>query len=227
MTGRIFHMPRDPHREVRSLLPWYRLGGLDEVETALVKAHVSRCGQCQAELGDESQLAAAIVDLPIGGDASDADHGWRLISRAMDLEPPRRPPAVAWIERFIPRSAQVVRAPRKESLWLGWALAVQLCLLLVLGVALLRTTQPGRFHALGAAPENAAGNIIVVFNPQTAEKDFRAILRANNARLVDGPMVTDAYLIHVATSDRAEVLARLRRQPQVVLAEPVNAGPDR
>ena len=102
--------------------------------------------------------------------------------------------------------------------------AAQFCLLLVLGVAVLRPPQPARYHALGAAPVNAAGNVVVIFRPETPEKELRQILKANDARLVGGPTEADAYLLHVPAAGRAAVLTKLRRQTQVLLAEPVDAG---
>ena len=223
MTGRIIQMPGDAHREIQSLLPWYLLGGLDENERTLVKAHVSHCAECQAELRNDPRLAALIADLPVDA-APDVEHGWRLMSRAIEQEAPKRASFATWTARFIAGRSRGVRPPRLEAPWLRWAVAAQFCLLLTLSVALWGADRPARYHALGAAPASAAGNIVVIFRPQTAEKDFREILRSNDARLVDGPTVADAYLLHVLDADRAKVLARLRRQPQVVLAEPVDAG---
>jgi hypothetical protein len=100
--------------------------------------------------------------------------------------------------------------------------AAQFLVLVLLSLALWRTTQPARYQTLGAPPASTMANIVVIFRPQTTEKDFRAILRSNEARLVDGPTVADAYLVHVSAADRAQVLASLRRQPQVVLAEPLD-----
>jgi hypothetical protein len=227
MMGGIIQMPEDAHRDVQSLLPWYLAGGLNETELAQVKAHLSRCAECQADVRAEPRLAASIADLPIGAAALDVEHGWSRISRALEQAAPRRAPFAARIARLVARRPTPVRPSRAPTPWLGWALAAQFCLLLVLSLALWRSEQPSRYHTLGAAPVSAAANVVVMFRPQTAEKDFRAILRSNDARLVGGPTETDAYLLHVSSVDRAKVLARLRRQSQVVLAEPVDAGATR
>jgi hypothetical protein len=227
MTGRIIPMPGEAHRDVQSLLPWYLAGGLNETERALVEAHVSHCAECQADLRDEPRLAAAIADLPMAAAAPTVEHGWSQISRALEQEPPRRAPFAAWIARRVARRPRPIHSSGVATPWLGWALAGQFGLVLVLSLALFRTAPPARYHALGAAPASAEANVVVIFRPQTAEQDFRAILRSNDARLVDGPTVADAYLLHVASADRAKVLARLRRQPQIVLAEPVDSGATR
>ena len=69
-----------------------------------------------------------------------------------------------------------------------------------------------------------AANVAVIFRPETPEKRLREILQASDARLVDGPTVADAYLLHVPAPDRNIALERLRRRAEVVLAEPVDQG---
>jgi hypothetical protein len=227
MTGRIVHSPGDGHKEVQLLLPWYQAGGLNEVERARVKAHVGQCAECQADLRDEPRLAAAIAGLPVDASLPDVEHGWTLISRQLAQGAPKPASATAWAALFDAERSKAVRAPRRESAWLRWAVAAQFSLLLALSLALWMTMQPARYHALGAAPASAAGNIVVIFRPQTPESDFRAILNDSHARLVDGPTVADAYLLRVPAADRAAALARLRRQAQVVVAEPVDSGTTR
>jgi len=227
MTGRIIHLPGDGHRETQLLLPWYLAGRLDDAERDQIKAHVSHCAECQADLRDEPRLATAIAGLPLDAGLPDVEHGWALISRQLEQESPRRASSSPWAALFDAARRIAVRPPRQEAAWLRWAVAAQFCLLLALSLALWRTAQPARYHTLGAEPANAAGNIVVIFRPKTPEKDFRAILNASHARLVDGPTVTDAYLLRVPASERVAALARLRRQAQVVVAEPVDSGTTR
>ncbi len=222
MTGRIIQMPGDHHRQIQSLLPWYGIGGLDEADAALVEAHLGQCADCQAELRDEQRLSARIADLPIEAAVPDVEPGWAAISRQIAQEQPRRSPLRAWLARLT-----TAQPSRREEPWLRWALAGQACLVLILCGALWSVAQPSRYHALGAAPATAAANLIVIFRPETPEKDLRRILQANDARLVDGPTVADAYLLHVPEAGRTAALARLRRQVQVVLAEPVDSTASR
>jgi anti-sigma factor RsiW len=223
MTGRIIQLPGDRHREIRALLPWYAKGLLDPSETAQVKAHLSECAECQAELRDEYQLAAEIADLPGGERSLDVERGWNAIRRQIDQESQGRASFREWVARVFEK-VRSVPAPRSEAAWLRWAVAGQFCLLLVMGVAVWRTDEPARYHALGAAPASAAANVVVVFGPETPERELRAIIRSNDARLVDGPTVADAYLLHVPPAGRAAALTRLRARKQVVLAEPIDAG---
>ena len=155
------------------------------------------------------------------------EHGWRLISRQIDRAPAKQTALAASSAWIVGKLFNEGRRPRMEAPWLRWAVAGQFCLLLVMGVMLLRNGRPPQYHALGSAPVSTDANIAVIFRPQTAEQDFREILKSNNARLVDGPTVADAYLLHVPAAGRASVLSKLRRQAQIVLAEPVDAGTTR
>jgi tRNA A22 N-methylase len=65
---------------------------------------------------------------------------------------------------------------------------------------------------------------VVVFQPNTSERELRRILQARNARVVDGPTVTDAYLISVPDASRAQALQALRAESAVKLAEPLDGG---
>jgi hypothetical protein len=66
------------------------------------------------------------------------------------------------------------------------------------------------YRGLGATG-HAQGNVVVAFNPDTPERELRRILQAAEARVVDGPTVTDAYVLAgspVPASVRAGAPAR-------------------
>ena len=65
---------------------------------------------------------------------------------------------------------------------------------------------------------------MVVFRPDTPEREMRRILQASGARVVDGPTATDAYLLAVPAAQAAPALARLRAERAVTLAQPLAAG---
>jgi len=223
MTRRIIPLPRDSHRDLNALLPCYVAGRLDETEDAEVRAHLSHCADCRAEMLDEPALMQEIVDLPIGADAWGVEHGWASISWSLAREAPRRAPWAARIRRRLTQGAPARLPARSDLPWLRWALAFQVCLLLGVGVAVWRFEQQAPYHALGAVPANAAANIVVVFRPETPERNLRAFLRLHHARLVGGPTEADAYLLHVPAAGRNAALSRMRRQAQVVRAEAVDA----
>jgi cysteine synthase len=58
-----------------------------------------------------------------------------------------------------------------------------------------------------------------VFKPDTTEREMRRILQASGARVVDGPTVTDAYVLALPAAQAPAALARLRAEPAVTLAQ--------
>jgi anti-sigma factor RsiW len=215
MTGRIIPLPGDPHRQAELLLPWYVTGRLDDAEQALLEAHLAACAECRAELATQRRVRSEFADLPV-----DAEHGWAMLRERVVQR--SRPGALAGL---LDSALSLGRDWRSSASWLHWAVAGQFAaLILVFGVLTLPHAPDARYHVLGAAPASKSGDIVVVFRPDTSEQAFRETLKANNARLVDGPTSTDAYLLHVPLDQRPAALARLRGSARVVLAEAVDAG---
>lgn len=216
----IIRLHGDPHKQAQTLLPWYVNGSLDPAEHAEVDAHVRDCPTCQADLKLERALGAEIANLPI-----DMDRGWanlrdQVLQQEATLQQgrapqPRRRAASAWRQS---------RAFLRRPVAVGWAFAAQAAsLILVVGVGAAFTLQTRPvYHTLGAAPSAAVGNVVVVFKPTTPEQALRGALNQSGARLVDGPTVSDAYILHVKASERAKALTRLRSDADVVLAEPID-----
>lgn len=213
--GRIIRMPGDAHREVQELLPWYVTGQLDPADLGEVEGHVKHCVECRADLAFQQQLAREIPKLPI-----DVEHGWSRMRRRLEQEQERAPRGLAWLGARLD-GLRPGRAIPLQIAGPGFALAA---LFAAVGTALvLPSLAPARYHALGAAPPSAVvGNVVVIFRPDTPEKALRDTLRTQHARLVDGPTAADGYVLQVTAADRAQVLARLRARPEVVLAEPID-----
>jgi hypothetical protein len=88
------------------------------------------------------------------------------------------------------------------------------------------TPPTATYHALGAPPAAAAGNVLVMFRPDTPEASMRHVLQVADARLIDGPTTAGAYVLHVPLSERGQMLARLRARGEVTLAQPLDpTGP--
>jgi predicted anti-sigma-YlaC factor YlaD len=210
MTGQIIQMPCDDHRNIRQLLPWFVTGKLEVLERERVQAHLEHCAECREELATESNLARHMAQQAPAVDAPDVERGLRLISRSLDADLPARAPRgrSGWLKAAAP--------------WLGWAVAAQ-CLLL-LGVVLWRGAAPATYHALGSAAPSDAANVVVIFRPETPERELRALLRSSGARVVGGPTTSDAYLLRVAPAARAAIVARLRQESEIVVVEPLDGG---
>ena len=219
MSATVIPLNTDPHQAVQILLPWYVTGRLDRAEVEAVEAHLAHCARCQAELIWERKMQDAQAAL--GNGACDVEHGWLQLLQRIEprrhAAPPlaRRPngqrgegPAVAFLVR-----------------WLRWVLGAQFAIIGALATLLVWPIEPAeRYHALGTPGHAASGNVVVRFHPEATERDIRRVLNAAGARLVDGPTVTDAYLLSVPTAHQAAALARLRAQPTVVLAESLDGG---
>ncbi|MGI9169166.1 MAG: anti-sigma factor family protein [Caulobacteraceae bacterium] len=224
MTGRVIPLrgaPRDDgHLKTRLLLPWYLTGRLDAGEQAQVEAHLSDCAQCQADLAFERRLSTEVAAMPVG-----MELGWARLRQRLDRAAPGRAGKASGDGRLAAAWRETRRRWRDSRPWLGWALAGQTALLLIVGALIVPGARGDRYHTLGAARAGPAGNAVVIFRPDTTERGLREALLASHARLVDGPTAADAYVIHVPAAERAAALAKLRRRADLVLAEPID--PDR
>jgi len=200
------------HRALQENLPWLLNGKLGGAELAAAQAHLSACAVCQADLAALRRLREAGAPPPQA--QCDPERALaRLLPRiGAQAHPPAAAPALA-------------RRAANDPRWLRRAALFE-CGVIVLLAALL--ARPGAtldaYRALGAAPDTQA-QAVVVFRPDTAERELRRIVRASGARIVGGPTVTDAYVLAMPDAPAAS-LARLRAEPAVLLAEPL-AGAER
>jgi hypothetical protein len=223
MTGRIIPLRGEPHERIQALLPWFVTDRLDAAERAEVEAHLSGCPDCRAEERLERRLGAEVAAMPM-----DVEQSWaRLRSR---LERPRasrgRGSGGGWAAAW----RGLGRSLRGGPPWVGWAMAAQAAVMILLLGMVWPRPAPGvsgadaRYHALGAPPSPRAGNVLVMFRPDAPERDLRAALLADQARLVDGPTAAGAYVLSVPGARRAAILTALRRRAGVVMAEPIDAA---
>jgi anti-sigma factor RsiW len=202
----IIRLRNSPHDEAQELLPWLVNGTLDREETERVEAHLAECAECRAELEAERRLASAVAST-----ALDCDSGWEAMQRRLEGEPAARPaPPPLW-RRRIP---------------VGWAVASPLAVAAALALIFVNVTprQPvqGEYRALGAAPVAQPANVVVQFAPATKLADMQGALQLVDARLVDGPTATGAYLLHVDQNKRELALKELRDNKAIALAEPID-----
>lgn len=198
----IIRLNGDTHAQIQHLLPWYVTGALTDKDAAQVEAHLAECAECRADVEIEKTLARQVRTLPC-----DVERGWATLKARID-------------EAARPRARLLSR-----RVSLGWAAAAQAAsLAVVVPVMAFTLGQPRLAYRTLGAPPGAAGNLIVVFRPNTPEAALRATLARSQARIVDGPTSTDAYVLHVAAGRRAAALARLRADPDIALAEPLDGA---
>ena len=199
------------HLRVGHLLPWLLGGTLEDADIALIEAHLPTCPQCQADLDWQRLLRDAAPALDAGFDAD------RALAKLLPRLGPQAPraPRIGVLDRW--RAALA-----GHSAWLRWSAAAQLVLIGALALMLVRPAPDGAdYRALGAAPR-AQDQLVLVFKPDTPEREMRRILRASGARLVDGPTAADAYVLALPTAQASAALARLRAESAVTLAQPLS-----
>jgi hypothetical protein len=253
MNGRIFKLDIPAHQAVQELLPWFAAAQLDEEDTARVEAHLQSCAQCQQDLQWERNMRAsfaAAASAPGADSELDADRALaRLLPQlgAQDMVAPANAsaqdaggsapsaPAVqtaADAGQGAASGAQPLpwwrKAAANQSTWLRWAAVAQCVIIAGLLVLLARPdSAPTEYRAMGAADAPAgasAANLVVQFQPETSEHALRAALQAQDARIVDGPTVTGAWLLAVPPATRDQALQALRADPSVKLAESIDKG---
>ena len=195
------------HHAAQEALPWLANGTLDGAERERVEAHLQACARCR---GDLEMLSALRAAGPGAAPGCDPEGAWSRMQARLDA--PATIPQPGLLARWRARIAANDRS------WLRGAVALQCCLIAVLAALLLRPGDDAAYRGLGASPA-VQGGIVVVFRPDTPERELRRIVRDSGARLSGGPTAGDAWLLN--GDDPAAVLARLRAEPAVMLAEPL------
>jgi hypothetical protein len=195
------------HQAVQRMLPWLLAGTLEPADLAVAEPHLRECAACRADLAWQRKLRAAA---PAPDGAFDADRAFAQLLPRLGPQAPRAGVLARWR-----------RAAAANDAWLRWTAVAELAAIAVLSVMLARPAPD--YRAMGAPA--ADGNAVIVFRPDTPERDLRRILKAAGARVVDGPTVTDAYVLALPAADASATLARLRAEPAVTLAQPLGARP--
>lgn len=203
------------HQELQALLPWHVAGTLSGPEQALVRRHLEQCAACRLDADLQRRLMQAEPAPPAGLDPERALG--RLMARvdALPGAAPGRPAAASPLARL--------RAAFGGGDWRNWALAAQCFVIAGLVLAWTQSAPEPAYRALGSG-DAAAPELIVVFKPDARLADVQQLLGQRGGRIVDGPTVTGAYLLDVDKAQAGALLAALRANPSVQLAEPLDAG---
>jgi hypothetical protein len=208
MNGHIVELKASEHQAVQELLPWFVLDTLNSDERLQVHEHVQTCTQCQSDVDFQRNLTA--LERPDDA-AVDVERAFATL----------RPRLTAQRRDAQPRAFAALMQNRWRGAnrwWMQWALGAQFAAIAGLCFLLLQPEREAAYRGLGIA-SSASPNVVAVFKPQTTEQELRRILHASGARVVDGPTVTDAYLLKIEAGQQARALRLLRAEPAVVLAE--------
>jgi anti-sigma factor RsiW len=199
----------EPHHKAEELLAWYATGQLEGEELAIVEQHVSSCTHCRRQLAFDRRMVVEFAAL-----TPDIDSGWaRVRQRLVSKE--------RWWDKAARDAAAVWHAFNRPAV-AAFAVA-QIGFVVMAGALLVSLSQPD-YRALGSAPPPASANVIAMFRPDTTQAQLGNLLRTNGASLVGGPTPTDAWLLRVPASNRQAVLARLRGDRHVLMAQPVDGA---
>jgi anti-sigma factor RsiW len=207
------HPAVEPHHEAEELLPWYVTGQLEPEELRLVEQHLSSCAHCRRQLAFERQMMDELALL-----TPQIDNGWERLRQRLELPQVRRR---GWRQRIGRDAAALWQAFSRPPV-IALALA-QLGFVIVAATLLVSLSRPS-YRALGSAPPSPSANAIAMFRADTTASQLSDLLRANGASLAGGPTPTDAYLLRLPAQSRSTVLARLRADRHVLMAEPIDSA---
>jgi hypothetical protein len=211
------------HQAVQELLPWYVTNTLKNDEMVSVRKHLQTCRECQGDVEWQRRLRAisSQPDTPVDVEQMFA----KLLPR---LEVTRRGAQHRTFRTFRMLSEFPRRVLRWKPSRIWWALAGQAAIVAAFAIVLVPPYGgPASFHGLGNrgnATGSAIGNAVVMFRPDTTEAEMRRVLQKNGARIVNGPTVTDAYVIVVPNGQQAKAVDALRSERSVALAELLESG---
>jgi len=210
------------HDEAQSLLPWLANGSLTGAEQERVQAHLQGCAECRGDLALLHTLRAAGAGDTAADETSagDADAAFARLLPRLDAAP--EPAALPDVVNHVAKPGPAAN----DRNWLRVAAGVQFCAIVVLGLMLAHApagpeAPKDAYRVLGAG-DVARHGLVIAFDPDTPERDIRRIVLASGARVVGGPTATGAWLLDTAQAP-ATVIQRLRAEPAVTLAEPLDA----
>ena len=243
MNGRILKLEVPEHQAVQELLTWHASGRLTPDEAERVARHVQSCAQCRQDLQWERELLdEARYEPHADGDADIGAALARLLPKLGEQEAPpiaegqrERAAAVSFPAPALAAGASAWwrKLAANEPHWLRWAALAQCVIIAGLALLLARPEpEAAAYRSMGASDTTgaaagaaaSAGNAVVIFAPGISEQDLRRTLQAQDARIVDGPTVTGAYVLSIPAEGRSQALQALRTNAAVQLAEPLDTG---
>jgi hypothetical protein len=229
------------HQRIWELLPWYVNGTLSDQDRERVEAHVAICRRCRDEVETCRRMAAAVKSQ---GEVAPSPHpvqlqrtlariaelerGWNDLKDSRDDKDPKD-----WGRTGrgfgAPLRALIAATPRP----LRGALVAQVAIIVLL-VGVLAWSElhsapaPVTYQTLSDPATAPAPTLAlrVMFSPRATEKEIRELLQGIRGEITAGPSPLGVYTVEVpaAGDPLSVVLARLRSEPAVSLAEPATGS---
>jgi hypothetical protein len=219
------------HEKVSLLLPWYLNKSLQSDELQQVEQHLRSCLLCRREMQALDKLSKAVRQ------ASDLEMAAELSFAGLKNKLPMYPAAESFSNPLARQSSGLfrplkARSPHKALLRFSYPYLAIAATVLMAVIPLLLYFPDAKFKAdyytLAAAKTEAVTGpqLRVVFSPALPKSQIDAVLKQIQGQLIDEPNSVGAYTVRLTHADSPNnsveaALAFLRRQPVVVLAEPV------
>ncbi|MDR3416319.1 MAG: zf-HC2 domain-containing protein [Nevskia sp.] len=211
------------HRTTWELIPWVVNGRASAEERRIVEQHLAECGDCRDELAFQTRLSSAIgaETQPVADPEPALQRLWQRIDGVEVEAPPRR---------------RVAGLPLARGLLM--AVVVEAVGIALLGGALWNRTAPqggGPYVTYSEkAPVVPGATIHAVLAPDLKLSELQSLLQQSGLQIVGGPGDSGVYslaplsasAVASAATTQAQ-LERLRANPAVRLAEPIETAPRR
>jgi hypothetical protein len=214
------------HSQVQDLLPWYANNTLQADEQQLVRAHLQTCTACQDDLQSQLELELKLklkAGEPAASTVPNVDRALARLLPKLDVQV--QAAKVNNTNNFMARLWTLFTADGKAPARWGMAvMAAQTAVIVGLVAFMALPRQDDSSYRVLGSGERSSGNIVVVFKPETTVKDIQRIMSINDARIIDGPTVTNAYLLNVDDARLEQSIRELRSEAGIELVESLGSG---
>lgn len=219
-TNQVHQSDESDHSQVQDLLPWYANNTLQADEQQLVRAHLQTCTACQDDLQWQQKLKAGE---PAASTVPNVDRALARLLPKLDGQVPAA--KVNNTNNFMAGLRTLFTADGKAPARWGMAvMAAQTAVIVGLVAFMALPRQDDSSYRVLGNGERSSGNIVVVFKPETTVKDIQRIMSINDARIIDGPTVTNAYLLNVDDARLEQSIRELRSEAGIELVESLGSG---
>jgi hypothetical protein len=190
------------HDQVSQLLPWYINESLNADEKTLVEAHLKHCQWCQQALANERLMIKGIepnIQVPNVDDAF-----VKMMNRIESTSSTTTKNTSSLFQQIRKKWFSPVSIP------MAWLVLPQFAVLLIIVLSLTDLLKnEANYQALsnGSAINS---NVVIIFKSKATLAEVTGTLQRYDARIVDGPTVTNAYLLQVPNEQLEQVINGLR-----------------
>ena len=200
---------RKDYEHIRSLIPLYVKGNLEDSERAAVEGAIDEYPELKREVEEWKKIQGAYRLIEERLPEPSADLHARIIDRI------EREREGTLVQRFREWFSRLKPSP---VLHLAVILA-QLVIIIAGGVYIIREQAGYRTLSSEGVVQTDMIRINVVFKEHATEADIRSLLLDVKGKIVDGPYTSGLYIIGVPSDGIEDALRKLKDSPIVVLAE--------